>query len=250
MIEMGDTLGPHLALLVESGAHRFDPVRFCYIESLARRSLGKREPVCRFIERKALKALDDYQVRFDEARAEAADIVARVSSEYPNSADRIHGLFENCDFKGVRRLAGRLNRDSTQKALVTLTNQITQGASHSEENETYLSFDDILQRREDEVIQSFGNSLAGEESTQSGRKVELRSFHLFKETWAKLYSDKLVTHAIMERPENPGPLNAQMLATRSLSAMRNISPSYLNRFVSYIDTLLWLERAVKDVNPE
>jgi hypothetical protein len=34
-----------------------------------------------------------------------------------------------------------------------------------------------------------------------------------------------------------------MLATRSLSAMRRLSPEYLSRFVSYIDTLLWLQCA-------
>ena len=44
-------------------------------------------------------------------------------------------------------------------------------------------------------------------------------------------------------PQNPGPLNPQMLAIKSLSTMRELSPDYLNRFVSYVDTLLWLERS-------
>jgi hypothetical protein len=34
-----------------------------------------------------------------------------------------------------------------------------------------------------------------------------------------------------------------MLAIRSLSTMQDISPAYLNRFISYVDTLFWLEQA-------
>jgi hypothetical protein len=74
-------------------------------------------------------------------------------------------------------------------------------------------------------------------------------FHLFRKTWSKLYSDRLVARAMKERPENAGPLNSEMLATRSLFIMRQLSPSYLNRFVSYIDTLLWLERTGEENTP-
>ncbi len=246
MNEMMDKLESRLVLLKERGAHRFDPVRFCYIESLSRRSIGKQTSVCRLLEQKALKALDDYQERFDEARAEAANIAAHISSNYPDSTGMICELFENCDFKGVRRLAGRLDRDNSQREFVTLLNHMAQRVELSDENETRFSFDDLLQRQENEVIQSVGDSLADEGSIQSGCKTALRSFHIFKETWAKLYSDKLVKNAIKERPKDPGPLNAQMLVTRSLSAMHNLSPSYLNRIVSYIDTLLWLEQASKE----
>jgi hypothetical protein len=61
-----------------------------------------------------------------------------------------------------------------------------------------------------------------------------------------LHSNRLVTRAIQDRPENPGPLNGQMLATRSLTELRRLSPEYLYRFVSYIDTMLWLQQAGAD----
>jgi hypothetical protein len=242
------TLRLHLALLKESGADRFDPARFCYIESLARRAIGKQESVCRRIERKAFEALAEYQTNFDRARSDAANIIVHISSKYPESADRIRRLFEENDFKGVKRLSQKLHRGSGHRALVTLMNQIAKGTT-LDGNETQLSFDDLLRKQEDEVIQSFGNSLPDEGSTKNRENMELRSFHLFKKTWKRLYYDRLVTRAIKERPENPGPLNAQMLAIRSLSAMRSLSPGYLNRFVSYIDTLLWLERAGENIEP-
>jgi hypothetical protein len=34
-----------------------------------------------------------------------------------------------------------------------------------------------------------------------------------------------------------------MLALRALTRMQELSPDYVNRFVSHIDTLLWLEQA-------
>ncbi len=249
MIGMDDIFRSRLAVLMERGAHRFDPVRFCYIESLVRRSSGKQRSVCRLIEKKILEALSDFQDHFDKARAKAAKVVTRVSSEYPDSAHQIRKLFEDGDFRGVQRLGGRLDRGDSQKAFAALTNQIAQGGPTLDEHETQLSFNDLLLRQEDEVVQSFGNSLADEGSTERRETLELRSFHLLKESWAKLHYDRLVTRAIEERPENPGPLNAQMLATRSLSAMRKLSPNYLTRFVSYIDTLLWLEQTIDDVKP-
>ena len=32
--------------------------------------------------------------------------------------------------------------------------------------------------------------------------------------------------------------------------MRELSPDYLNRFVSYVDTLLWLERSEAAMQPD
>ena len=61
----------------------------------------------------------------------------------------------------------------------------------------------------------------------------------------RLNADKVVTQALAEVPEDCGPLNPQRLATRSLETMRDLSPHYLSRFVSYIDTLFWLEQAEK-----
>jgi hypothetical protein len=41
-------------------------------------------------------------------------------------------------------------------------------------------------------------------------------------------------------PENAGPLNTNHLH-RSLSLMREVSPGYLEQFLSYVDALSWLE---------
>jgi hypothetical protein len=40
--------------------------------------------------------------------------------------------------------------------------------------------------------------------------------------------------------------DSQRLAARSLAAMRDLSLHYLSRFVTYMDTLFWLEQTEKE----
>ncbi len=74
-------------------------------------------------------------------------------------------------------------------------------------------------------------------------RPELRAIRQHRNTWSKLSVGRQVTQAIDQGPENAGPLNSHMLVLRSLALMRDISPDYLNRFVSYVDTLLCLDQA-------
>lgn len=44
-------------------------------------------------------------------------------------------------------------------------------------------------------------------------------------------------------------MNSQHLVLRSLELMRDLAPDYLQGFMSYIDTLIWLEHADPSRNP-
>ena len=72
---------------------------------------------------------------------------------------------------------------------------------------------------------------------------ELKSVHNARSTWSRLSAERQLTLALDQAPSNAGPINSHMVVLRSLSLMRDIAPDYLNRFVSYVDTLLWLEHA-------
>ena len=74
---------------------------------------------------------------------------------------------------------------------------------------------------------------------------ELKSVRLFRNTWSKLSADKQLNQALDQAPKNAGPINSHMLVLRSLALMRERSPDYLNRFISYADTLVCLEQAEK-----
>jgi hypothetical protein len=71
---------------------------------------------------------------------------------------------------------------------------------------------------------------------------ELNSVRLFRNTWSKLSADKQLNAALDLAPKNAGPINSHMLVLRSLALMREISPDYLSRFISYVDTLVHLEQ--------
>lgn len=70
---------------------------------------------------------------------------------------------------------------------------------------------------------------------------ELQASRQARKSMALDKARKLVDEMNSRQPENPGPLNPQMLATRAITLMRDLSPAYLNRFLTLMDTLFWLE---------
>lgn len=74
---------------------------------------------------------------------------------------------------------------------------------------------------------------------------QLRSIARFQDTWARLSTEQQLTQTLSQAPENAGPMNSQHLVLRSLQRMHDIAPEYLQSFMSYIDTLIWLESAVR-----
>ena len=72
-------------------------------------------------------------------------------------------------------------------------------------------------------------------------RAELKSVTHFRNTWSRLSAEKQVTQALGQAPKNAGPINSHVVALRSLALMRDTSSDYLNRFMTYVDTLLCLE---------
>lgn len=65
----------------------------------------------------------------------------------------------------------------------------------------------------------------------------------FRDTWAHLAAEQQLARAAARGPDNAGPLNSHRLVLHSLGLMQTLSPAYLRRFLSHVDTLLWLEQA-------
>ena len=237
----GDTLRPRLSLLVDSGADRFDPVGFAFIESMARRAESLRGMVRGVVERRALEALAEYQSRFDRARADASSTLASLLDKFPEHGEQGREFFEKSQFKELERLYARLERSARRPSLRELRAAVGRFVVEEVATGQQMSFDALLAQHEADVVEECGEALGPRPKVDDSH--ELKSFKLFKDTWARLHSERVVTQAIKNRPENPGPLNPQMLAIKSLSTMRELSPDYLNRFVSYVDTLLWLEKS-------
>ena len=176
-----------------TGADRFDPVGFCFIEAMARRTVARRDGVKAILTAKLANALLAYNERFEQARTRAGDAVAPATQGRP---------------------------------LADLLAYIQQ---HAPEASNDMPADRIPRREE----------AAG----------ELKSLAYFRSTWSKLSVDHELAQALAQAPENAGPLNSHHLVLQSLKQMRDISPDYLKRFMSYVDALFWLEQADSGRSP-
>ena len=80
-------------------------------------------------------------------------------------------------------------------------------------------------------------------------RKELPSVRRFREAWSRIAAEDRVTEAVERGPTNAGPLNSHMLVLRTLARLRDLSPDYLRRFLSQVETLQWLEQASQTIAP-
>jgi hypothetical protein len=96
-------------------------------------------------------------------------------------------------------------------------------------------------------LQGSDASSATNALSRSGLKTAWRAesprIRQFRKQLRQISVQKQVSQALAQAPQNAGPINSHMLVLRSLGLMREASPDYLNRFMAYVDTLLWLDVA-------
>ena len=232
------TLHQAIAALRASGADRFKPVRFHYIETLASQSLQRQGAVAEFVANKALTALAAYEAELCAQSAAAAGIAEQLAARCPDMGSQAQVLLADHDFRGLRRLAKRRERSPVGPALTALVDRLDQAAPV--DPQAQVAIGDILRNHEADTVRSVTSGVADVKLPEGG--AELKAAHYFRDALARQRADALVSHEAETAPTDSGPLNPQKLAIRSLEAMRDLSPAYLGRFISYVDTLFWLER--------
>ena len=165
---------------------------------------------------------DRVELQRELGRRVAGDLDAARHLHDRDAADELQRLFVAGDFSGVSRYVTRLAKSDPQASLADLARHLAQDSPEDVD----------------------GGPAGNIES-----RAELKAMRYFRNTWSRLSVDRQVTQAIGQGPENAGPLNSHRLVLRSLALMREISPDYLNRFVSYVDTLLWLDQADRRHRP-
>ncbi len=170
-----------LAALRARGDDRVDPVRFRFIEALARRA----------------------DAHGGEARRLLDARIAQLLAAYGEALD-----------KEPAALAVQEETTPTPGALAALVEHL---ALHA--------------------------PILGEGVAPAGTTPELKTLRYFRSTWSKLSADRRLTQSLAKVPDNAGPLNSHHLVHRALILMRELSPEYLNRFMSYVDALLWIDQA-------
>ena len=184
-------IGQRLQALRASGAERADPVRFAYLEALARRAARQpdavRQPLIACIVREATV----------------------LAERQPAAAPPDTGSPPPSPLADLLAYIGEHTRDASGFT--------TPGAPRARP-----------------LSQPKGGATPA---------AELKSVAYFRQTWSKLSTEQQLTQTLAQAPENAGPMNSQHLVLRALQAMRDLSPDYLQGFMSYVDTLIWLEQA-------
>lgn len=196
-----DEVGAAIDALRARGAARHDPVRFCFIEALARRALAHDGDTRRLLHSKLARALAACGERVDQAHREAGQAVHR--------------------------------RDGPARPgpLADLLRWIDQHAPT------------------DPTDPSDPADPAARPAQPGAAPADLKALRQFRSSWAQLSVDRQLTQSLAQVPENAGPLNSNLLVQRSFARLRELSPAYLARFMSYAEALLWLDDADASLAP-
>ncbi|MBC8722009.1 DUF2894 domain-containing protein [Paraburkholderia sp. 31.1] len=92
------------------------------------------------------------------------------------------------------------------------------------------------------LIERLARHHARADAPHAAAYPDLPAVDYFREVWSKLRTEKQLRQSLAQVPGNAGPLNSSSLVHRALSLMRELSPEYLKQFLSYVDTLSWLEQ--------
>jgi len=225
------TINEELAQLTEQGAQYFEPYRFAYIESMVRRSSIKSPTIILLLLDKIQCALTEYQVDFEAAQDQASNVLDKIKLQFPNNFEVANGLYEQAHFSALAKHFADLELNNLPSEIATLTKLISNSKAASDESPENTNFSDLLYQQ-------------GGSSNES--RNELKTIRRLRESWEQYNAEQVVAQGIKEGPENPGPINPHMLAIRSLTAMSELSPHYLKRFIAYVDTLFWLEGSGKN----
>jgi hypothetical protein len=172
------TVAEMIDALRQRGAERLDPVRFRFIEAMARRAATH--------EGEARRLLDERLERLLAAHGVALANLEAPRKKMPPAAPAAGGLADL-----LAHVAERTG--------------VAEGTARS--------------------------------------AADLKSLRYFRSTWSRLSADRRLNQSQAKVPENAGPLNSQHLVHRAITLMRDTSPDYLNRLMSYIDTLSWIDQA-------
>lgn len=179
----------------DSGADRVDPVRFRFLDAMARRAA----------------AMDGLARQLLDARL----------------ADLLHAY------------EGRLEADSPADSL-TDSAAADAGASEAARSAGALAglIDYLADPDPPGGVSGWTRDTLGLRATYP----DVQMLDYFRGVWSRVSADRQVRQSQEQVHKNAGPLNSNQLVHRALSLMRELSPGYLQQFLSYTDALMWMEQ--------
>jgi len=223
-----ETLAETLAALRAQGGERADPVRFRFLEALARRGQGLDGAARQFLDRRLAAAVADFADRFARVQATAHALLVAAGDRHPDAAEALQQQWAAGDFAALRRQVVALDRAAVASPFAGLA---IGGAPASTPAATAADAPEAV-------------AASGTERGPAGdAPVDLKALDYFRDNWAQLSAERQLAQALAAAPENAGPLNSHRLVLCALERMHDVSPAYLRSFLAQIDALLWLAEA-------
>lgn len=185
----------------QAGADRADPVRFCLIDAMARRGAGFDGEARRLLDARLAALVAAYGEAIERDAAGEASVCEASPSPTGALAD-------------LSALTARLARGADVHACPPAASPTAPTAPTSPTPSNTLP---------------------------RGAAAEPALADYFRDTWARVSVERQLRQSQAHVPDNAGPLNTNHLVHRALSLMREVSPGYLEQFLSYVDALSWLE---------
>ncbi len=195
---------------------------FAYIESLLKRAMAQPESVRAQLSKKIQVKLDDLDLSKPERRA-----------------------VDSSNSSALKGLLSALNQQDNQEGIFSELDEQAQWdeLSDSDFDKRQVNFEQMLRRQELAILKQSQKLNKHEEQAAPAAFAQLRSSKRFKAIQGQYQLEQLVHLSKEESPENPGPLNPQMLAIKAITLMHEISPAYLKRQVAQLETLFWLQQS-------
>lgn len=181
------------------------------------------------VSRQQLQLLEKLLDRADRERAAVANLLCQRASQILTDVEQI--LASNLE---------QLTVDSSAAQASSLSALLSELRRDDDNNEQPRSpLDCKIQEQNARLMKGIEPATKPAETTEF---IGLRAAKQLRHLQGRRASHRKVQFALDNRPENPGPLNPHMLAVQILSEIQSQSPEYLERLVSYLDTLALLDQ--------
>lgn len=192
----------------EGGADRVDPVRFRFLQAMARRSA--------VLDGLARQLLDERLAGHLNAYAQLLDADADAGPEAGPDAE------PDAEPSAERNAPPRAEpANDAPSALAGLLAYLADPSLNTADGEPDWNRDALGLR---------------------DAYPDVQMLEYFRAVWSRVSADRQVRQSQQQVHKNAGPLNSNQLVHRALSLMRELSPGYLQQFLSYTDALMWMEQ--------
>ena len=190
----------------ECGADRVDPVRFRFLQAMARRAAGLDGLARQLLDEKLAGHLNAYAQLLDAETDANADAEPTAEPNTPPSAE---------------------SDDDAPSALAGLLAYLADPGATPAPGENAA-----------DCAPTWNRDALGLRDAYP----DVQMLEYFRAVWSRVSADRQVRQSQQQVHKNAGPLNSNQLVHRALSLMRELSPGYLQQFLSYTDALMWMEQ--------